>query len=399
MQCQATRCKLTAAIVIVAVLAALGILHPYTTYPLSLTIVRRLRGSVGFVQTLPPPARFALVCCAYNEVKVIRQKIANSLAIRERLGDCQILFYSDASSDGTSEALIEAGPAIVAVIGEQRAGKTAGMNRLLALTDADVVIFSDANVHIDVNKITNIIPYFCDPKVGMVGGRPFVVNGDATMTAEVGTAYRDFEEVIKELETDTGSMVHTDGTLFALRRNAYVPVPPNLTDDFFTALMVMIQGYRNVAADFDAYEPAATVRRDELRRRVRMACHGFNCHLALWPKLRNLDGLTIYKYASHKLIRWFCGYFMGTLAVGFLALIGLHLGLLWAAAAAALGIGITVLSSRVHIPVVSRVVEVVMISFAVAYGVALSISGETFQTWTIASSARDPQGRPTGSAN
>ena len=62
--------------------------------------------------------------------------------------------------------------------------------------------------------------------------------------------------------------------------------------------------------DFVAYERAATVRGDEFRRKVRIACRAFNCHRLLWPKIARLDGLSVYKYLSHKYLRWLAGYFL-----------------------------------------------------------------------------------------
>lgn len=389
---------MTTTFALLAALFILAIVHPFTLYPLSLRVLRRIRGPVPLQATQPAPTRFAIVCCAYNEMAVIERKIANSLAVREVLGDCDVLIYSDGSSDGTSEHLRSCMPTVRAVIGEHQAGKTAGMNLLMTLTDADIVIFTDANVMIDPASAAHLARYFQDPGVGMVTGRLHFLNGDASTTAEVSRTYRGFEEKVKRLETDTGSVVYTDGTMFAMRRSLFTPVPPNLTDDLYTAIMVLVQGARNIAAsDFVAYEHAATVRHDELRRRIRIGCHVFNCHLLLWPQIRKMDGLTLYKYVSHKLIRWFTGYFLVGFALAFTALVASLFGLMAALGVVALVAAFCLIAGRLRIPVISSVYEAVLVALAVAYGVNLAMRGEQFRTWVIAPSSRDWQKAPPSS--
>ena len=380
-------------ILLIALVAA--VLHPYTTYPLSLALVRLWNGTVAIQPSAPPPSRFAIVCCAFDEFAVIEKKVANSLAISRMVGNCDVLFYSDASTDGTSEYLTSCPAPVVSVIGNSQVGKTAGMNRLLSMTDAEIVIFTDANVMIEPSSVLNLKRYFQDPNVGMVTGTLHFLNGDASTTAEVSSAYRGFEEMIKRLETDTGSVVYTDGTMFAMRRSLFTLVPANLTDDLFTAIMVLLQGKRNVAArDFVAYEQAATARKDELRRRIRIGCHVFNCHLLLWPRVRQLDGLTLYKYVSHKLVRWFAGYFIAAAALCLILAVALYADALIAAALAAVFLVLGAASLLFRIPIVSSVCEGVLVTFAVAYGVSLAIRGEQFRTWVVASSSRGWQDAP-----
>lgn len=381
---------MTSLFAIMVIAFALAIIHPYVTYPLSLQLVRRWRGPAKLKPRRPAPTRFALVCCAHNEMSVIERKVENALAVRGVLGDCDILFYSDGSTDGTAEYLRNCAWPVRAVIGEQQAGKTAGMNTLLSMTSAEIVIFTDANVMADPESAAVLVRYFQDPDVGMVTGRLHFLNQNASTTAEVSATYRGFEERLKRLETETGSVVYTDGTMFAMRRSLFTPVPPNLTDDLFTAIMVLAQGSRNIAVpDFIAYEHAATLRRDELRRRVRIGCHVFNCHLLLWSKIRAFDRLTLYKYVSHKLIRWFAGYFLLGLAMSALGLVWAVFGALTFAVVLMCALALAAIAGRWRVPVLSASYEAVLVALAVAYGVHLAMRGEQFRTWVIAPSSRE----------
>src|SRR5262249_29809459 len=215
-------------------------LHPWTTYPLSLWVIRFWhRRSAGLRSPAEARETFALCCCAYNEERVIGDKIANSLALRESHPELQILAYVDAATDRTAQLLREHDHEIRVYVSPHRAGKTHGMNRLVSLTDASILVFTDANVMIDSTALTRLRRYFEDPEVGCVCGHLRYVNENAGATAALGAFYWRFEEWLKQLETDTGSAMGADGSLFAIRHSLSRPVPENLIDDMFVSLSIL----------------------------------------------------------------------------------------------------------------------------------------------------------------
>lgn len=370
------------------VACVLLVVHPYVTYPLSLIVVRRLRPK-QLRSNLPVPTRFAVVCCVYNERNVIDQKIENMRAIRDALGDCQLLIHSDASSDGTNEVLATVAGEFTLSLADGRSGKSAGMNRLLSMTEADIVIYTDANVIIDAQAVQNLPRYFTDPEVGCVTGHLLYQNADESQTARVGALYWKHEEWVKQLESDTGSVMGADGSLFAIRRKLHRPTPADIIDDFFTSMSILCSGYRLVrGADFIAYERAASVRQDEFRRKVRIACRAFNCHRLLWPRIAKLDALSIYKYLSHKYLRWLAGYFLVAGAAASAGIVLVAFG--WLAFAAYLLVlaAAAFAADRFDLPVATGLWEIMVAMWATAIGVYKSLRGERFQTWTIASSTR-----------
>jgi len=60
--------------------------------------------------------------------------------------------------------------------------------------------------------------HFADPRIGCVCGHLIYTNRDANVTAQIGSLYWRSEELIKRLETRTGSVMGADGSLFAVRR-------------------------------------------------------------------------------------------------------------------------------------------------------------------------------------
>lgn len=367
-------------------------MHPFTTYPLSLTLVNRFRPRPAPAarpsQPAPPP-RVALCVCAYNEEKVIRAKADNMVSMRKAVPGLELLVYVDASSDRTAEILREYEGEITVVVSPTRHGKTYGMNTLVGQTDADILVFSDANVTFAPDAIPRLLRRFDDPAVGCVCGHLVYTRANDSATAVTGSLYWRLEETIKELESRSGSTMGADGSIFAIRHALHRPPPPDIIDDMYVSLSILCGGHRVVrASDALAYEEAATHAGDEFRRKVRIACQAFNVHRLLRAELAKLPLFDRYKYVSHKLLRWFVAYLLGAAMLCFaagLAVLGAwELLMLCALAGAAL-----LVAARLR-PAgpLGKLVGIAAAFVATGLGVAQSMRGERFQIWTPPASAR-----------
>jgi cellulose synthase/poly-beta-1,6-N-acetylglucosamine synthase-like glycosyltransferase len=365
-------------------------LHPFTTYPLSLRLMRR------FVPPRPlrigaDPARqsFAVCLCAYNEERVIEAKMQNLLALREREPGLEILVYVDAAGDRTAEILKRYADRITLHVSPERHGKTHGMNLLVSKARASILVFTDANVMLDLEALDRLRRYFTDPAVGCVCGNLVYTNGGDSVTAASGSLYWRLEEGIKKLEEATGSIMGADGSLFAIRRALHHPPPDHIIDDMYVSFRILCDGYRIVqATDVRAYEESVTSPREEFRRKVRIACQAFNVHRLIWPRLKRLDRLTLYKYVSHKLIRWLSIYFLvlaGLAFEGALLAAGLYelaLGL------AAGGLGMLAAGHYAGIKPFAQLTDILAALLGAGLGVWQSLRGNRYQTWTPAASIR-----------
>lgn len=369
--------------VLVAAFALLAI-HPFVTYPMTLALARGLAGARPSRPAADPGGlKIAVLCCAYNEETVIGDKLANAQRLKAQDPTIQFLFYTDGCTDSTA-AIIAEHADMRLIASDRRYGKSHGMNLLaVAAGDVDILMFTDANVRIDDDAIAAARRAFADPAVGCVCSHLVYVNADESATATVGARYWSFDEWLKRLETDTGSCIGADGSLFAIRRALFTPVPDDIIDDFFTSLSIWCAGWRVVMCrELVAYERSAIYSREEFRRKVRIACRAFNCHRLLWPRIAHLSAWDVYKYLSHKLLRWLSG--------ACLALAGLTLGLgaLAGAVAPAIALGVVLAAAIALIGGTSRRLvplalmrEAVFAMAATAVGVVCSLRGQRFQTW------------------
>jgi len=254
---------------------------------------------------------------------------------------------------------------------------------------APIVIFSDANVMMDMDCVRDFRRYFADPEIGCVSGSLVYTNGDASETASSGSAYWRFEEAVKRLEMESGSMMGADGSMFAIRRSLHQPPPEHIIDDMYVSLMILCSGHRVIqAADAFAYEESVVSAREEFGRKVRIACQAFNVHRLIWPQLRKLDGLTLYKYVSHKLIRWFTIYLLAISAIAFAAAL-IAAGHPRLAMALVAGIAATLLLGRFSsMKPFAQIAGVISAFAGTGLGLWRSWRGERYQTWSPAASIR-----------
>ncbi|MEM8951684.1 MAG: glycosyltransferase [Pseudomonadota bacterium] len=328
--------------------------------------------------------------CAYNEEAVIRDKIVNLLDLRRHTeGDLEILIYVDGASDRTADIVHEFDDDITAIISNERHGKTYGMNLLVRHTEASILVFTDATVMVEKDAINRLRDYFADDDIGCVTAHLRYVNADASATSEVGAAYWQFDEWTKRLESATGSAMGADGSLFAMRRDVHQPVPEDLIDDLYLSFHVLCSGKRVVQADdVVAYEPHATSVRDEYRRKIRISQQCINVHQELWPRIRKLSFWNIYKYLTHRYLRWTGGYLLLASALLIFAAIGQAFGSM--VMLSVLGCGLIALTLGIFLELrpFTQIANVLVAFAGNSVGTWRAYMGRRLPTWELAASAR-----------
>jgi cellulose synthase/poly-beta-1,6-N-acetylglucosamine synthase-like glycosyltransferase len=374
---------MTTAFLALAILFGLFFIHPYILYPLSLRLVPRRKIAPEAGSGLPSAT---LVFCAYNEESSVEAKLKNLREIRALAPDIKFLAYVDLSSDRTLE-LLRAHPDLVTVVAAtERTGKAVGMTRLASQAETEIMIFTDANVMVDPDSVQRLRSYFLDPSIGGVCGTLVYVNAEQSPTAGTGAAYWRLEEFIKKGESRNGSTMGADGSLFATRTAYYPVVPPHLLDDFIVSMSIVFARLRLVSApDVIAYERGATERRDELRRKRRIACRAYSTHQYIFPQVARLPTMEVYKYFSHRVLRWYSG-FTGAAALlfGFLALATINP--LVALSLLSICVVAYFVGTRARVPLLSHGAEAVSAIYAATLGVIDAWRGQKYQVWQPAKS-------------
>jgi cellulose synthase/poly-beta-1,6-N-acetylglucosamine synthase-like glycosyltransferase len=369
--------------VVVLALSVILVVYPFFLYPVILRLLPEkpvLRGDVGAATSA------TLLFCAYNEGAALPAKIANLRMLKGRYPDLEILAYDDGSKDGTGALLAEAADVLTTVTGPGRTGKAHGMKLLAARATGDVLIFTDANVILDREAVERLLPYYTDPTVGGVLGSLRYDGADASASAQVGGFYWRIEERLKDLESRTGNVMGADGSIFSVRRALYPEFPDFVLDDLTVSMNVLFAGRRLIKAkDVIAREAMVAERKDEIRRKIRIAARSWHTHRYLRPGLRRMGLLDRFKYLSRKQVRWFGAIWMATGATAAFVLAG-QLGLGFVIALfllCALVIGVGLFQRR---GVFAALIDIALAYIATLQGIILAMRGRDFTTWAPAKS-------------
>jgi cellulose synthase/poly-beta-1,6-N-acetylglucosamine synthase-like glycosyltransferase len=243
----------------------------------------------------------SLIIPAYDEQEVIAAKVANSLALdypRERL---QVVVASDGSTDATAERARVAGADLVLEL--PAGGKVAALNAGTERASGEILAFSDANAAWAPDALRNLVAPFTDPKVGYVCGQVRFTDpaGD-----NLEGAYWRYEMRVREMESALGGVTAGNGAIYAVRRDAYIPLAPSGSHDLSFPFAFAKRGLRShYAPAARAEEKMVPTLAGEFARKRRMM-------VGLWDIVvgegmlspRGYPPLFAFEIASHRLLRY-----------------------------------------------------------------------------------------------
>lgn len=246
----------------------------------------------------------SVLIAARNEQRDIGWKITETLAWDYPQGKLEILVASDASEDSTDIIVRGFSDRRVRLVRmDRRGGKARALNRLVEMSQADILFFTDANAHIAPQVLRLMVRHFADGRVGCVTGDSRSLKETHSHAMSKGSSvYWNYESVLKRLESAIGSVLVCDGAIFCMRAELYQRLSPDLANDLEIPMRVSAAGY------WVTHEPEALVfERDtaspceEFTRRRRMCAQGI---LALFELRGVFRGLRGWQFFSHKLLRW-----------------------------------------------------------------------------------------------
>ena len=212
----------------------------------------------------------SLIIAAHDEEAVIEAKVANALALdypRDRL---EVIVASDGSTDRTLELARAAGADVVLDL--PRAGKIPTQNAATEHARGDLLAFSDANAMWDADALVKLVAPFADPKVGYACGQAQFTRKAATGgTANEEGAYWRLELKLREAESRLAGVTGGNGAIYAVRREAYVPLGPASSHDLSFPFLLTKAGWRCLyVPDARAEEPMVATIEGEFARKRRM---------------------------------------------------------------------------------------------------------------------------------
>lgn len=284
--------------------SALTLFHIYVGYPLLIRWLSRTFGQS--TRKAPYPGRCSIVISAHNEVESLPPKLSRLLQGPNNELIAEILIGSDGSTDGTEQALQELRDARIKVHHfAERQGKASVINTLVPTAQSDIVVLTDARQPLSDGALAALLSNFADPLIGVVSGELIFQDPDDSSTGKGMDAYWRYEKSIRKAEAGFRSVPGATGALYALRRNLFEPIDPNLLlDDVGIPMQVVLKGYRCVfeplAVVYD--RPSASGKAEAIRKRRTIA--GNVQLVAKMPDLiKPWRNPIWFEFVSHKLLR------------------------------------------------------------------------------------------------
>lgn len=219
-------------------------------------------------------ARFpsvSIVMAAYNEEAYIERKIKNCLLLDYPEDKLEIIIGSDGSEDRTNEIIEKYVSQKLSFFPHPvRRGKMAVINDAVSHAKGEICIFSDVSELFDRDAVKKLVRNFVNPGIGAVTGN-HLYNPSTSGLGKGTLLYWRYQRWLQQIESRLATILACDGTIYACRRNLFVPPPTGtINDDKAVPMGIVQQGYRVI------FEPEAIARGDVLpeakaffRQRVR----------------------------------------------------------------------------------------------------------------------------------
>lgn len=285
--------------------------HVYLLYPLSMGIISHFKRKDKSLRSNGLPS-VSVIISAYNEEKVIENRVLNIAESDCNFDELEVLIGSDGSTDRTNWILLELEKKfswLTVFIFEKQRGKSAVVNDLVTKSKNQILVFTDANTIFSENALLLLVKDYEDLNIGGVCGRLILSEPENNFNrSNREKAYWDYETLLKKFEGKLGVLISSNGGIYSVRKNLFERIPTDkaVTDDLYTTMSVLSKGYKfSYHYHADASEEVSRDLRSEFKRKIRFAATNFQT-LSFFKKLlfsRNV--LLSYTFWSHKVFRWY----------------------------------------------------------------------------------------------
>lgn len=296
------------------------ILYNYLFYPAIIAFFSRGKSIEGESYTYDELPKIALVFAAYNEEKVIREKLRNIDELQYPVDRLDVHLGLDHPDDQTAELIQAHSPKKFPFFVHHfktRSGKANVLNKIfnysLELSDYEVVVLMDANIISKENCLFELIKYFKIPELGVVAA---VIQNSISSNSEIAEQERFYIARESKIKVDEGLLfgatIGAFGACYAIRSKYITAIPSNfLMEDFYLSMNALQEDAKCLTnPDAIVYEDLPGTMHEEFKRKRRISTGNFQnlktyCHL-LWTK----NWRIAFPFFSHKILRWLSPFFI-----------------------------------------------------------------------------------------
>jgi biofilm PGA synthesis N-glycosyltransferase PgaC len=253
--------------VLLFLLSAIFLFYVLIGYPIALALWSRF--TFRPISKKFEPCKISIVIPVRNGKKWIEAKIRSLFESDYPPELLDILVVSDGSSDGT-DALIETSyNSRVRLLSLPARGKATAVTRGIEGVSSEIIVLTDIRQPFDPQALRRLVACFADPSVGLVTGELVIREGTTQEEFNTGLYWK-YEKWIRRNLNRVDAMLGATGSIYAVRREAVAPIPPDvLLDDVYLPFVAVSRGYRIYFEEQAKAYDLPTSLQSEFRRKVR----------------------------------------------------------------------------------------------------------------------------------
>jgi cellulose synthase/poly-beta-1,6-N-acetylglucosamine synthase-like glycosyltransferase len=231
--------------------ALLLTVYVYIGYPLALLVWSKIAPRPVRKRDIEPAV--SLVIAMHNERDNVARRMRNCAELDYPPAKLEVVVSLDAPADGTAELLqFWKSTGVKVVDSAVRAGKAVAVNKGIAAATGEIVVLADARQRFEPGVIRKLVANFADESVGAVSGELVLLDERGAEAADTVGMYWRYEKALRFMESAIHSVPGGTGSIIAIRRELFTPLPPGtVLDDVLTPMRIVLGGRRAV------FEPAA----------------------------------------------------------------------------------------------------------------------------------------------
>lgn len=277
--------------------------YAYAGYPLLVRALAAVRPR-PVARALHEPC-VAVIIVAYNEAGRLAAKLETLLGQDYPSERLRVVVASDGSTDDTVAVARAAGPRVQVLAFAERRGKAACLNDAVAACNEDTLVMNDARQMLSPDAVRRLLENLADPAVVAVSGELVFGHSGQAYFGQGVDAYWRYEKAIRRCEAQFHSVPGVTGAIYAIRRQAFRPIPADTILDDVEIPMVAVAAGGRVVFDHRAIAHDAPSRNASLERVRKTRTLAGNFQL-LWrhPSWVLPGGHPLWwQFLSHKVLR------------------------------------------------------------------------------------------------
>jgi cellulose synthase/poly-beta-1,6-N-acetylglucosamine synthase-like glycosyltransferase len=277
-------------------------------YPVVIFCLSRLTPVRRSARTEGPLPSVAVIVATHRDTAATAARVRNLLDSAYPPALLHVIISVDSHAEPDFHASLEmyASNRVSLVRGDPSGGKAASVNAGVRAATQEVLVFTDVQQRFEADTVPELVAALAaDPRCAVVGGALYLPGDAPGATRSVIEHYWAFERQLRAAEAAIHSSIGVSGSIYAMRRDLWVPMPPGLIlDDVFVPMQQTLRGRRvGYSLSAKAWDNRATSAPQEEVRKVRTLTGNFQL-LAWLPSLlipwKNPVWL---QFVSHKILR------------------------------------------------------------------------------------------------